>query len=223
MGNHSVLLQQPVWVTPGGLRRGLRAGGRPEETKKPTVREEQQAPRVRPSSGGGVGSGAGLAAQSSSGREAELRSWCRAFKGNSGAVAGFRPPALPQWKVPHTGSFHLPCLMSHGKRAPFCQKWPSQPLLTHRAHPNCSRTHIEKTGQGTQRQDTQGVFPAVPALPPDVPPMPGVRLGRRRPGHGVSSTAPLLPYLHTAGPRWVWFLHLYLPPLTSTFPSCWGS
>lgn len=41
MGNNSIPLPQSVWVTPWGLRRGLRVGGRPDEARKPTVREKQ--------------------------------------------------------------------------------------------------------------------------------------------------------------------------------------
>lgn len=55
MGNNSIPLQQSVWVTRWVLRLGLRAGGRLDETRKPTVREKQQGLRVRPSSGGGLG------------------------------------------------------------------------------------------------------------------------------------------------------------------------
>lgn len=46
MGNNSIRLQQSVWVTPWVLHPGLRAGGRLDETRKPTVREKQRGLRV---------------------------------------------------------------------------------------------------------------------------------------------------------------------------------
>lgn len=166
--------------------------------------------------------GAGLAGQSSPGREAELGSLVQSTHGEQWDGGWLPPPPPgPGWKVPRTGRFHLPCLMFHGKWAPFYQKEPSQPLLIHRTHPNCSRTHIEKTGRGIQGPDTQGgVFPAVPALPPDIAPKHGVRLGTRRPrAWSLLRGLPPSPICTVAEPSRVWFLHLYLPRLTYTFLS----
>lgn len=160
MGNNSILLQQSVWVTPWVLRPGLRAGGRLDETRKPTVREKQQGLRVSRAVVEVWEHGPGLAGQSSLGWEAELGSLVRSIHGEQW-LAGWLSPA-PRWKVPGTGRFHLPCLVFHGKWAPSYQKKPSQPLLIHRTHPDYSRTHIEKTGRGPEARYPSRSLPSSP-------------------------------------------------------------
>lgn len=96
-----------------------------------------------------------------------------------------------------------------------------QNMSIRRTHPNCSGTHIEKTGRGPQGQDARGgVLSAVSVLPPDFAPkhwgLTWACSGLRDGWSSAASLAPSLPHLHVGSKAQLDLPHASTCPSSAT-------